>query len=356
MFGSQALDVAIGLALLFFVLATATSALVELVAKRLRKRHRDLEQAIGAMLSGKDVEWAGSATLDHAFRKTSIYRSAQAAAGKAGVAYLSARSFADAAVEVARTAGADAWPAGLQARMTQVYLDVGDDLTGLKAGLESWFDETMAVIESQYKKWATTWLFFAGLVLAVGVNASAINVAQDLWQSETTRAAVVAAAQSTTTADQKASTITDVAGATDQLTELGLPVGWSEPVFAPSHDARWWLVHALGWLITAAMLMLGGPFWFDLLSRLVSLRNAGQKPDTAVADPASATAAVIRSDAAATSAPPSRGLRTLASAPEGLDALLGLSSAGGQTPAALLNDPPPSPAGAGWMVRRLAGR
>lgn len=345
MFGSQALETAIGLALLFFVLATATSALVELVSKRLKKRHRDLEHAIGTMLAGGEVDWTGSGTLDAAFRGTTIYRSAEAAAGKAGVAYMSAKSFADAAVELARTA--DNIPPGLATRMAEIHADVGSDLLRFKAGLESWFDETMAGVESQYKKWATTWLFGAGLVLAVLVNASATDVARDLWNDEATRAAVVAAAESSVSAGQEATKIQDVARTTDSLKELKLPVGWSEPVFDASHTVGWWVSHIVGWFLTGALLMLGAPFWFDLLSRLVSLRNAGKPPENAPKDGASASAAVIRAEATPNSVAASAAL-----APPGFGEFLGAAPAPSTLPA--LGSPPSGTAGA--VVRRLAGR
>ncbi len=349
MLGSQALETAIGLALLFFVLATATSALVELVSKRLKKRHRDLEQAIGTMLAGGEVSWTGAATIDDRFRGTTVYRSADAAAGKAGVTYLSAKSFADAAVELARTA--DSVPLGLAARMDQVYADVGDDLTHFKAGLESWFDETMAGVESQYKKWATTWLFAAGVVLAVLVNASAVDVAGDLWNDAATREAVVAAAESTTSAGQDATTIEEVAASTDALKELGLPVGWSEPMFDASHDGGWWVSHVVGWLLTGALLMLGAPFWFDLLSRLVSLRNSGRAPEAAARDDTSATAAAIRAEGTASSdAPPGR--RPGPPAAVGLAEFLGTGMTTSSLPA--LGDPQSGTAGR--LTRRLAGK
>ena len=355
MFGSQALETAIGLALLFFILATATSALVELVSKSLKKRHRDLEHAIGTMLEGGEVAWTGSGTLDAAFRGTTIYRSVEAAAGKAGVAYLSAKSFADASVELARTA--DSIPPGLATRMGQIQADVGGDLLRFKAGLESWFDETMAVVESQYKKWATTWLFVAGLALAVLVNASAIDVARDLWSDEATRAAVVASAEATVGEGQEAARIQDVARTTDALTELELPVGWSEPVFDPSHTAGWWFSHIVGWLLTGALLMLGAPFWFDLLSRLVSLRNAGKAPETAPKDTASATAAVIRADASPRigglpAAAPAPVVLAAAPAPVELADVLGAAPPAPALPA--IADPPSGTAST--MVSRLAGR
>lgn len=287
MFGSQALETAIGLALLFFVLATAASAVVELVAKRLKKRHKDLELAIEGMLRGEPVDWTGSSRVDAAFRRTTVYQSAEVAAGKAGVVYLSAKSFADAAVELARTA--ENVPPGLVRRMEQIRSDVGADVLSIRAGLESWFDATMGTLESQYKKWATTWLFFIGLTIAVATNASAVNVASDLWNDSTTRAAVVAAAESTVPQGQEAKAIKDVADTTDQLTALKLPVGWGTTTKADLTSVPWLLTHVVGWLLTGCLLMLGAPFWFDLLSRLVSLRNAGNAPPSAMEDKGSAT-------------------------------------------------------------------
>jgi hypothetical protein len=40
------------------------------------------------------------------------------------------------------------------------------------------------------------------------------------------------------------------------------------------------LLRLLGWLITAAAVSFGAPFWFDALSKLGSLRTAGARPQT----------------------------------------------------------------------------
>jgi hypothetical protein len=50
-----------------------------------------------------------------------------------------------------------------------------------------------------------------------------------------------------------------------------------------------------GWLLTALLIMLGGPFWYDLLTRLVPLRSSGTRPPVAADDPASATRAGLAS-------------------------------------------------------------
>ncbi|MGB0178380.1 MAG: hypothetical protein ACPF9D_14535, partial [Owenweeksia sp.] len=35
----------------------------------------------------------------------------------------------------------------------------------------------------------------------------------------------------------------------------------------------------LGWFVTALAITLGAPFWFDLLKRVINIRNTGNKPE-----------------------------------------------------------------------------
>jgi divalent metal cation (Fe/Co/Zn/Cd) transporter len=51
MFGSQALETAIGLAVMFFILATAASAITESTSRLMKKRSSDLETTIKEMLT-----------------------------------------------------------------------------------------------------------------------------------------------------------------------------------------------------------------------------------------------------------------------------------------------------------------
>ena len=74
-----------------------------------------------------------------------------------------------------------------------------------------------------------------------------------------------------------------------QISSLNLPIGW------PSKKEGWWVRHGfsqqpdmadlglvkiLGILITALMVSLGSNFWFELLNKLLNMRNAGKKPLT----------------------------------------------------------------------------
>ena len=275
MFGSQALETAIGLVLLLFVLAVAVSAVTEAISQGLQKRARDLEKTIGRMLSGAQPDPTGKpfARFWGGVRRL-VGRPATAPSGlpeeidrrlRVGVArgskgYLSAKSFADAAVELAATGAASGtFPTGTEAlvsRMKQLAAQARGDLTQVKAGLEGWFDDAMVAAADAYKRWTTVVVLLTGLVLAVLTNASVIDVAKDLWTSSATRAAVVEAAdaavaqgQSGTCADKTG--VEGVACSVEQTSNLDLPLGWADDRLwgAEATDGEkvgWWASHVFG--------------------------------------------------------------------------------------------------------------
>jgi hypothetical protein len=314
MLGSQALETAIGLALLFFVAATAASTIVEVDARLLGKRSKNLEAGIEAMLGGDATGPNALTDPVEVFKATSVYSAACAAAGKSFIAtnaknpsYLSAKAFADGVCEMLvrgdEVRALDTLPVNLQKRLRPLALEARGDLVSIKSGLERWFDETMQRTQGAYKRWATSVLFVVGLLLAVGGNVSTVHVAEQLWQSPVTRQAVVDAASKVVAQGSPPSQLNNVAATTNQLQVLSLPVGWDQTQRGDWHSVwwepwKWGLTRTAtfaGWLLTALLIMLGGPFWYDLLTRLVPLRSSGSKPPEAADDPASATRAGLAS-------------------------------------------------------------
>ncbi|WP_460627766.1 hypothetical protein [Intrasporangium mesophilum] len=352
MFGSQALETAIGLATLFFILATAASAICEVISRGFSKRSKDLERCIGSLLSGMDVKKAKDngkklkkaskergtdgrkkpgdldpdyqAALD-AVKGTSVWLAAEAAAGKSlfrrrkskGPSYLSAKAFANAVIEYISTAtppqgqpASASWPKNLEDRLKVMVAEGRDDLLEVKAGLEGWFDEAMGRAEGSYKRWATLVLFCIGFVLAGVGNVSAIGAAQGLWSDPVARSAVTQAAENYV-ADASTKPTQESVDSVDEATKLvariGFPVGWDTKATAvwvetstpkifnswSETGAQLWMV--MGWTLTALLVMLGGPFWFDLLTRLVAMRGSGAKPEPAAKDEGSATSRVASS-------------------------------------------------------------
>jgi hypothetical protein len=307
MFGSQVLETAIGLVLMFFITALAASSIVEIYSRFLSKRSKDLEKIMRAMVAGGETsDQAGD--LFEKFKKTSVYEAAKAAAGRSRLgrtkspSYLPAKAFADAIAEMLAEDGAiDTLPDGLlKKRLKALVAETRSDLIGIKAGLERWFDDTMGRLEGAYKRWATVCVAVVGLVLAVAGNASTFDVAKKLWHDPVTRQAVAATANRVAEQPPTSAELESVAETTDKLKELALPVGWDAAAKDAWSDWRdpwnwpWsqWGT-ALGWVLTGLLVMLGAPFWFDLLTRLASLRSTGSKPPTAGNDDASATSILL---------------------------------------------------------------
>lgn len=298
MFGSQALEVAIGLALTFFVVALATSALVETWARLTKKRSKDLARVIDSIVADPNEVLK--------IYDTSVFAALRAASGNQHPSYVSAKDFADATVEamVAASAGGNPYTnlqEPLKGRIEAIVAEVGPDLTAVKAGLETWFDSAMDRLEGAYKRWATQWLFMVGLVVTIVLNASAYQIADQLWNDPAIRSAVVEAADRVVAEGDEETTLAEFEATVGDFESLQIPMGWDADARAvwsgASTDSDGEHVGAVlaviaGWFGTAIFVMLGAPFWFDLLTKLVSLRASGAKPPRADADEASATTAV----------------------------------------------------------------
>jgi hypothetical protein len=64
----------------------------------------------------------------------------------------------------------------------------------------------------------------------------------------------------------------------DRYNYIKSTVGDKWNLYSPNQRGGWETF--LGWIITAMAVMLGAPFWFDMLSKIVNLRGTGSKVDT----------------------------------------------------------------------------
>jgi hypothetical protein len=175
-----------------------------------------------------------------------------------------------------------------------------------RENLEKWFDNNMEKASIWYKQNAATTAFFIGLALALFFNVDTVNVIQRLWREPTIRQALVAQA-GTYQLGQGIDNIAQVPGYFDSL---AMPVGWtSVPAtelstctnavnvtpqgqiayragtdcrtlvnIPATYDVTGWVIKILGLIATAFAARQGAPFWFDLLRKLVSLRESTQAP------------------------------------------------------------------------------
>lgn len=65
-----------------------------------------------------------------------------------------------------------------------------------------------------------------------------------------------------------------VDAAKKELTELGFPIGRTEPIrFELRVPTMVEINSFFGWLITACAVALGAPFWFDILNKIIIVRS-----------------------------------------------------------------------------------
>lgn len=157
---------------------------------------------------------------------------------------------------------------------------------------EAWFNDVMTQTSSWYKIRAQWIAFWIGLAIAVIFNVDTIYVAQKLWQEPTARAILVAQAQAEASQDAPAT----------QLNNIAFPVGWTttrletsscrnlgiienQIVFRSADECRaltglpklnngWGMVVKIfGYLLSAFAAAQGAPFWFDILRKMVGLKQ-----------------------------------------------------------------------------------
>jgi hypothetical protein len=141
---------------------------------------------------------------------------------------------------------------------------------------EQWFDDAMERVSGWYKRRVHLILFVIATVVVVLLNADTLAAGRVLWRDDAVRSAVVKQAE-TTTGGQ----LNDVR-LENAVKNLDLPLGWKlsfgdMPTEVPN-DVLAWIAKLLGLALTIGAVMLGAPFWFDLLSKIVRVRATGAPP------------------------------------------------------------------------------
>ena len=179
------------------------------------------------------------------------------------------------------------------------------DLAQVKLNIERWFNGTMDRASGWYKRRTQAVLFMLGFAVAAGLNIDALHVMQRLTADKAFRDVVVKEAASVPAPNATASgtQIERMSNAKQALEKIGMPIGWREwspspmaaatpqPVRAlpvprqlcwpleatPCQRQQWlgtdWLTVLCGWLLTAFAVMLGAPFWFDVLNKFMVIRS-----------------------------------------------------------------------------------
>jgi hypothetical protein len=336
MFGSAALDVAIGAIFFFLFVSLMCSAIREGIESVLKMRALDLERGIREILNDPKGETTAGQFFSHPLISSLFlgkYEADKLKVSRATVfmgtqmhmplsarrnlpSYIPSANFVQALLDLAArgplTGNASA-PVP-QAPFTATDIRAGiariqnekverailsafdtakDELDGAKANLEAWFNSAMDRVSGWYKRRTQLYLFAIGFLVAAGLNLDTINVTRHLIEDKSFRDLVVAQAEATAKSGLPAP---DYAKQREALSSLGFPMGWpadqakacaiadGDPAAPPTAETLCWKGWSLpqmivGWLVTAIAVIFGAPFWFDLLNKLVALRSSGKDTD-----------------------------------------------------------------------------
>jgi hypothetical protein len=317
-----ALDVAIGLVFLYMVLALVCSTINESVSTTVGLRARFLQLGVLNLLSASaGTTKAGIETTKHFYGHPLVQGLIRPGRGPdpsldptdAGrwwrkppyPSYLPSRTFVAALTDMARDAEAkldqvdEEEAAKARARieraaeglerslaalpnerlseaMLAIYRSTGNNAAQFQHAAEQWFDDSMERVSGWYKRKVQLILFVIATTVICLLNADTLTAGRVLWRDDATRAAVVkraeAAAQGNA-ADVKVE---------EAVKNLDLPLGWELSFGDGStqlpNNVMAWLAKLAGLALTIGAVMLGAPFWFDLLSKVVRVRATGAPP------------------------------------------------------------------------------
>ena len=369
MFGSDILDIAIGLVLVYLLMSLIMTAVQETVTAILKQRGANLRSALLQLMQGD------TALLDAFYQHplvAALYEGELRQPGwlRRGANYPSyiPREICAAAVRdlsQQQFAGTSA----LKGILDSVQTVAGLDVQAQQRQLEIWYDAAMDRASGWYKRHTQKVLFVIGLLTALLMNVNSVTIAQYLALNPQQRELVVALAQkaSAESPAEGRRRSADTAGAdtgtagegadgnqaaaapagaseptgneataaptptpaavarppasaadepeegtaeastrgpipineyqlkdfTDELQEIGLPIGWTTPSLNwvrrlfPTRSLDWswnpgdfslsvalaWMLLIAGYFITAFAVMLGAPFWFDVLNKFMVIRG-----------------------------------------------------------------------------------
>ncbi len=167
--------------------------------------------------------------------------------------------------------------------------DIQEQLQRFQKEIEVWFDQSMQRASGVYKRNARGVAILLGTAIAIATNADSINIVNRLSKDSMLRSTVNLYAQQLVEKNAKTkldnlTNLTKVQQDVDRaLDNVALPFGWNEPnriqvdaqgnLLFPTLMAK-----LLGWILSGVAISMGATFWFEALSKIINIRNAGKKP------------------------------------------------------------------------------
>jgi hypothetical protein len=155
----------------------------------------------------------------------------------------------------------------------------------LRREVENCFDTSMERASGVYKRNAKGVAILIGIALAFVANADTFHIIDRLSTDTVLRESIVYKAEQTIDQEFINGNLQNI-DTQQLLRDLSLPIGWTEDNLKEQLNWHPWKIQNLpvislltmfaGWITSGIAIAMGAPFWFDLLSKVMNVKNAGK--------------------------------------------------------------------------------
>ena len=170
----------------------------------------------------------------------------------------------------------------LAQQATTKITTTGDTLNQFQKEVEQWFDNGMERAANVYKRNARGVAFLLGIIIAIATNLDTLNLIDHLSKDSLMRATINYYSQELINNSSNSDEM-DIENIQNQvnvaLDDVKLPIGWGNDVLTDqavenqSSDYLKWLKRLLGWILSGIAISMGADFWFNLLKKIIEVKN-----------------------------------------------------------------------------------
>jgi len=148
--------------------------------------------------------------------------------------------------------------------------------------IETWYGDAMDRLSGAYKRKIYVWTILIGIFIAAVLNADSLAIANTLWKEPLVRDALIAQAEQLKLQDLGLPTDSQpgvdaqqgAAQNIENLRSLPIPLGWTPENMPKPGDWNGWLMKVGGIVVSGIAAAQGAPFWFEIMKKLLNLRSS----------------------------------------------------------------------------------
>lgn len=294
---SQVLEVALGLALTYYLMSMVVSWLCQFVLTTFETRGRVMENILRRIVGGKALgqllsmpQIRSLAPVRYPNWRSLFSRNVQLVEKR--VERIPVSNLLDAFFDLAKldlAANSEELveliqklpPSEGKTELLRLVNNGVSSVLELRARMALWFEGLMNQASEMFAAMAKRYVVFFSLALTLLLGVDSIDLFRQLWATPDMRAIASVKAQAYIA---QYGYDADTEPLLADLEQFTIQIGWSSAlknapsVETPGAFVRFWLLKALGLLLTTIAVAQGAPFWYDLLRKMTSVKSPSSNP------------------------------------------------------------------------------